>query len=165
MTWRHALACALTLLVPSSALADAIGPPTPIECPEGSTAATNHCGTVCFAQAPCEADSECGAGERCVERPLCVEHDVPCGGWGGTYSIVRGACSGGSCGQGSCEPVRSCSASNTPSDGGPVGTHTTYGCGCRAAGDGSQSAAGLVVLAMMLCALRIRRRSSATYRR
>lgn len=158
MAWRHALACALTLFVPSSALADAIGPPTPIECPEGSTAATNHCGTVCFAQAPCEADSECGAGERCVERPLCVEHDVPCGGWGGTYSIIRGACSAGSCGEGSCEPVRSCSASNTPPDGGPVGTHTTYGCGCRAAGGGSHGALALLAIAALALLRRAGRR-------
>lgn len=146
------------LLWSSAALADAIGPPTPIECPAGSTASTNHCGTVCFAQTPCSADSECGDGERCVERALCVEHDVPCGGWGGTSSIVRGACPGGSCGQGSCEPVRSCSASDAAPDGGTAGTHRTYGCGCRAAGGGSQGALAWLALATLVVVRRAYRR-------
>jgi MYXO-CTERM domain-containing protein len=128
------------LTISSPAFADAIGPPEPLECPAGSFAATNHCGTVCtFIE--CEMDDECPRGETCAVRSLCTE-EIPCGGWGGTYTIVHGDCVGG-CSAGSCNSVRSCGASS-PDAG--MGRVVAYGCACRAGGTGTSPLAWLLTL-------------------
>jgi hypothetical protein len=108
---------ALALLFALDARADAIGPPRPLECPEGAFADTNHCGTVCMPRS-CDSVADCAAGETCAVRMLCVE-DTPCGGWGGEFPIVYGACGGGACERGDCRGLATCGPAGGPRDAGP----------------------------------------------
>ncbi|MGE0792047.1 MAG: MYXO-CTERM sorting domain-containing protein [Sandaracinaceae bacterium] len=122
----------LLLLIPSIAAADAIGPEEPLSCPDGAQAATNHCGTVCFAPS-CASDADCDASERCATVPYCTE-ELTCGGAGATFTAIRGTCSGG-CSEGTCTDVRTCfPADRVDPDGTVRPENVRYGCGCRTAG-------------------------------
>jgi MYXO-CTERM domain-containing protein len=142
--------------VPAAVFADAIEPPTSIECPAGSEAETNHCGTVCAART-CEGDGDCESGERCTERPLCIE-ELACGGFGALHTIVHAACEGGSCAQGTCRTVRTCGRSDGSGGDGDAGDryHVTYGCGCSTAGRGGSPFVVLLAIGGVVLALRRR---------
>src|SRR5688500_14721021 len=104
----------LALLFAVDARADAIGPPRPIECPDGAFGDTNHCGTVCMPRT-CESSGDCEPGETCAVRMLCIE-DTPCGGYGGIFPIVQGACADGDCGRGECRGLSTCGPAAGPRD-------------------------------------------------
>ncbi len=91
---------ALALLVPGSALADAV-PPPPDRCPRGQVAITSHRGPECVAPAPadcpagwrgelrgicrldiCETDQSCGAGKQCRRVDLCLQEFILEWGYG-----------------------------------------------------------------------------------
>lgn len=71
------LVLASLLILPSAALADAIG--SPPACPPGARGASSHAGQWCVA-APCAADSECRGGATCRPWRVCVRTiDMPFG--------------------------------------------------------------------------------------
>jgi len=105
-------------LVPSVALADAVGPP-PSMCPEGSTAVDFCHGPPTCEIAECSGDADCGPGQACAPQELCVaEHccsgrccAMDCGSEPTRYDHIAGPCStGGTCsGFGeSCQTRRVC---------------------------------------------------------
>lgn len=172
---------ALLFLAPASAAADAVGPPDPtLVCPTGSTPEVNHCGTVCIRRR-CDTSADCRTGEVCRDVELCVIEEPYCGGWTmDLYERVEdcaGGCSGGTCraaaacvldvggvdagGTGGTDAGGTTGGSDaggasTGTDAGSGAVVTTYGCGCRSAGGGASSGAG--VLGFLMVAFWIRRR-------
>lgn len=157
MTVRPSILALALVLSSSTALADVLPPPMPITCPAGAREGTGHCGTVCY-PVQCESAADCQEGEACEARPLCLE-DVTCGGWGGSTTIVHGACPSGSCADGSCRSIRTCGPrASAPGDAGAGGReHVTWGCGCRGAGARTSLAWGAPLVLALLGARRLRR--------
>ena len=149
------LALALSLLVPSAALADVVEP-EPASCPPGSTPSTAHTGPYCAPTAECTSDSACSEG-TCGEVMQCIE-TRGCGGLQPpdaepcTLEHVVGPCaSDGTCATGECRARQVCG-------GGGGGGGTDDGCGCRAAG-APASGGGLAWIALALGgAIALRRR-------
>jgi MYXO-CTERM domain-containing protein len=118
---RHFLfaSLAVSLLVPVSAGADAIGPP-PDRCPEGSAAEFCHGPPTCRVS-ECMSNTDCMPGQECQPRRICVE-DHACGGRLMTpiYPHAFGPCMGDRCAEGTCRDFRACvPAGSTPPDAGP----------------------------------------------
>jgi hypothetical protein len=152
----------LCLLLPTLALADAIGPP-PEKCPPGSVGVSSHEGDWCQ-PATCLLDTTCDDGAKC--RPgvgLCVTHEVvPCGGLRPvemepcttTRDEAHKPCAADAdCAQGTCEVASRCVESWNPLRIKKTDGKEGCGCGRDSAPDGLGAA---LLLGLLL--LRLRRR-------